>query len=138
MIDNSFSLHQNEQLLTGKIISSDISYTTILNAFDNDTQTTFTSYFQKCWIGLDLLTEHHITKIGWAQNTNDKSNYILGIFEGANNDNFNDSLPIYMIKEEQKINEMNYVDIFTTKPFRYLKLKSMDIMIKQKFLILEK
>ena len=121
MIDNSFSLYQNEQLLTGKIISSDISYTTILNAFDNDTQTSFTSFFTKCWIGLDLLTEHHITKIGWAQNTNDKSNYILGIFEGANNDNFNDSLPIYMIKEEQKINEMNYVDIFITKPFRYVR-----------------
>jgi len=121
IIDNSFSLYPNEQLLTGKIISSDISYSSILNVFDNDTQTSFSSFYTKCWIGLDLLSEFYITKIGWAQNIKDKSNYILGIFEGANNDNFNDALPLYMIKEEHKINEMNYVDIFTTKPFRYVR-----------------
>ena len=121
IIKKSFSLIPNEQLLTGKIISSDFYSENTLHAFDNNTQTSFKSFYKKCWIGLELSSEYYITKIGWAQNVNDKSNYILGIFEGSNTDNFYDALPLYMIKEEGKINEINYVDIFTTKSFRYIR-----------------
>ena len=115
------SLNQESQLLTGKIISSDDISENTLNAFDNKIGTSFKSSYDKWWIGLDLLDEHYITKIGWAQNNEDKSNYLLGIFEGSNNETFYDAFPLYMIKEEGKINEMNYVDIYTTKPFRYIR-----------------
>jgi len=119
---NSFSLYPKETLLTGQIISSDYISSNTFNAFDNNIQTSFKSFYDnECWIGLDLLSEYYITKIGWGQNNNDKSNYILGIFEGSNNENFIDALPLYMIKDEGKINEINYVDIFTTKSFRYIR-----------------
>ena len=122
IIKSSFSLDLSDNLLTGKIISSDYISDNTLNAFDNDTQTSFKSFYEKCcWIGMDLLSEHYITKIGWAQNDKDKSNYILGIFEGSNDANFYQAIPLYMIKEEGKINEINYVDILTTKPFRYIR-----------------
>ena len=109
-----YSLNPSDQLLTGNIISSDYISENTLSAFDNNTNTAFISFYDKCWIGLDLLSEHYITKIGWAQNNDDKSNYILGIFEGSNDKYFYDALPLYMIKEEGKIIELNYVDIFTT------------------------
>lgn len=121
IINPSFSLDISDHLLTGNIISSDYISTNTLNAFDNNTHTSFKSFYEKCWIGLDLLSEHYITKIGWAQNYNDKSNYILGIFEGSNDANFFHAFPLYMIKEEGKINEINYADILTTKPFRYIR-----------------
>ena len=35
--------------------------------------------------------------------------------------NFYDAVPLYMIKEEVKLNEINYVDIFTNRPFRYIR-----------------
>ena len=116
-----FLFIQEDQLLTGEIISSDYRSENTLNAFDNDISTSFKSSYDKCWIGLDLLYEHYITKIGWAQNNEDKSNYLLGIFEGSNNESFYDALPLYMIKEEGKINEINYVDIYTNKAFRYIR-----------------
>ena len=116
-----FLFNQENQLLTGEIISSDYRSENTLNAFDNDISTSFKSSYDKCWIGLDLLYEHYITKIGWAQNNEDKSNYLLGIFEGSNNESFYDALPLYMIKEEGKINEINYVDIYTNKAFRYIR-----------------
>ena len=116
-----FSLNPEYQLLTGNIISSDYISENTFNAFDNKISTSYISFYDKCWIGLDLLSKYYITKIGWVQNNSDKSNYLLGIFEGSNDENFYDALPLYMIKEEGKINEINYVDIFTSKPFRYIR-----------------
>ena len=110
-----------EQLLNGNILSSDYISKNTLSAFDNDTSTSFKSYDTKCWIGLDLLSPHYITKIAWAHNSLDKFDYILGIFEASNSEFFYDALPLYMIKDEVKIKEMNYVDILTTKAFRYVR-----------------
>ena len=116
-----FALNQEEQLLNGIIISSDNILENISKAFDNNINTSFISSYDKCWIGLDLLSEYYITKIGWAQNNGNKSNYLLGIFEGSNNETFYDALPLYMIKEEGKINELNYIHIYTNKAFRYIR-----------------
>lgn len=110
-----------EQLLNGNILSSDYISENTLSAFDKDTSTSFKSYDTKCWIGLDLLSPHYITKIAWAHNSLDKFDYILGIFEASNSEFFYDALPLYMIKDEAKIKEMNYVDILTTKAFRYVR-----------------
>ena len=110
-----------EQLLTGQIISSDYISSNTLNAFDNNTLTFFKSFDTNCWIGLDFLSPHYITRIGWARSNYDKSDYILAIFEASNYQNFYDAVPLHMIKDEGKINEINYVDILTTKAFRYIR-----------------
>ena len=121
LIKYIISFYPYEQLLTGEIISSDDYFEIKKAPFDNNTSTSFESFYDKCWIGLDLLSENYITKIGFAQNSIHKLNYILGIFEGANTNNFYDAVPLYMIKEEVKLNEINYVEIFTNRPFRYIR-----------------
>ena len=108
--------------LTGKIISSDENSKLLNNAFDGNFKTFFKSEKESnCYIGLDLSTTYLISKIGWSQNESDKSNYLLGIFEGSNEDTFLDSYPLYMITSEFPINTINYITINTTKTFRYVR-----------------
>ena len=116
-------LQQNEQslLLKGTPIS-DSSSELILNAFDGDITTEFKSSNSKySWIGLELDSSYIITKIGWGQKENIKSNYLLGVFEGSNDPTFFDALPLSMIIEEGKEGEINYINIDTTKSFKYVR-----------------
>ena len=106
-------LQQNEQslLLKGTPIS-DSSSELVLNAFDGDITTEFKSLNSKySWIGLELDSSYIITKIGWGQKENIKSNYLLGVFEGSNDPTFFDALPLSMIIEEGKEGEINYINI---------------------------
>ena len=48
------------------------------------------------WVGLELDNPSQINKIGWLQEGG--TDYLFGIFEGANMNNFIDALPLYMIK----------------------------------------
>ena len=50
-----------------------------------------------------------ITKIIWEKTVDDNFNYLLGIFEGSNDETFLDSIPISIIKEP--IKKINYLDI---------------------------
>ena len=116
-------LQQNEQslLLKGTPIS-DSSSELVLNAFDGDITTEFKSSNSKySWIGLELDSSYIITKIGWGQKENIKSNYLLGVFEGSNDPTFFDALPLSMIIEEGKEGEINYINIDTTKSFKYVR-----------------
>lgn len=109
-------------LLKGTPISSDSSSQLLSNAFDGNIDTEFkssNSIFS--WIGLELPSSYVITKIGWAQKENIKSNYLLGIFEGSNDPTFFDALPLTMITEEGKNGEINYINIDTTKSFKYVR-----------------
>ena len=108
--------------LTGKIISSDENSKLLNNAFDGNFKTFFKSEKESnCYIGLDLSSTYLISKIGWSQNESDKSNYLLGIFEGSNKNTFLDSYPLYMITSEFPTNKMNYITINSTKTFRYVR-----------------
>ena len=73
------------------------------------------------WIGLDLSSEYKITKIGWKLKENEPEKYLLGIFEGANKENFIDGIPLLMITEEGKLGENNYSKIKVSKTFRYIR-----------------
>ena len=48
----------------------------------------------------ELKGENVISQISWTKSGDYKYNYLLGIFEGANDPSFFDAIPIAMIKEE--------------------------------------
>jgi hypothetical protein len=100
---------QTEQELTGLLMfanSCNNQEYPVSHVFDNDPGT----YVASCplfgsWIGLDLGKKHIITKIaycpGMDDNTESESGYDkslqLGIFEGADNPDFGDAIPLHII-----------------------------------------
>jgi hypothetical protein len=60
----------------------------------------------------ELKGENVISQISWTKSGDYKYNYLLGIFEGANDPSFKDAVPLAMIKGEIKV--VNYIDINTT------------------------
>lgn len=94
------------------------------NVFDGDYNTFFASYERSnTWVGLDLGTPHVITKVGWSpiNSSKGKQRCQLAIIEGANNPNFIDAVPLYMISEIAEANVMHYQDINVSKGFRYVR-----------------
>lgn len=109
-------------ILTGTMISSDENSNLIKYAFDGDVSTQFmTSIASNGWVGLNFHKQYIIGRIDWAQKEDDHSNYLLGIFEGANTKNFEDAIPLYVIKEEGKIRENNVIDLNFKKKFQYVR-----------------
>ena len=117
--------HQNSCLkLSGKPISSDsITSSPVNNAFDGDISTIFKSNNpSKGWIGLKLDSKYKIVQIGlgFPDNT-EKENYLLAIIEGSNQPSFEDSVPIYMLTEELKAGQMNYITIKSNQRYKYIR-----------------
>ena len=72
---------------------------------------------------IELESDFIVTKISWTKKENYKFNYLLGIFEGANDPSFMDAIPIGIIKEEGSLDHSNYVNIdfpFSFKFIRYV------------------
>ena len=110
--------------LNGKKISSEpLTSQSISNAFDGDLSTSFISKeASKGWIGLKLDSKYLITKIGLAFPINSKKeDYLLSILEGSNDPTFTDSTILYMITEELKLGEMNYISIKTSSRYKYIR-----------------
>ena len=110
--------------LDGKIISSDpLTSPFISKAFDNDISTYFKSNQESSgWIGLKLDSKYIITQIGLAfPKDSDKKDYLLGIIEAANEPTFVESIPLYMITEEMKLGEMNYISIISSERYKYIR-----------------
>ena len=112
-------MNQNEDpILSGTMISSDENSNLIKYAFDGDVSTQFmTSIASNGWVGLNFHNQCIIGRIDWAQKEDDHDNYLLGIFEGANTKNFEDAIPLYVIKEKGKIRENNVININFKKNF---------------------
>ena len=70
---------------------------------------------------MELNSDYIITRISWTKNNNDKINYLLGIFEGANDPSFSDAVPIAMIKEQEVFNQINYIDVNIPKVYKYIR-----------------
>ena len=95
---------------SGTVIGSEWSYDYITRipsatvntkkqAFDRDTDTFFASFDRSYgWVGLDLGTPHVITRVGWMPRYYSAGplSVVLGIFGGANSEDFMDAEPIYM------------------------------------------
>ena len=65
--------------------------------------------------------DYIITQIIWTKKEDYKYNYLLGIFEGSNDPSFSDAFPIAIIKEQEKLNEVNYVDVNVPTFYKYIR-----------------
>ena len=123
--------------LTGTIIGSQYSVdynngnsqsTTVNtkeNVFDGDFDTFFASYDRsRTWVGLDLGEKHVITKVGYSPRKTQGGRVELAVIEGANEPDFSDALPIYMIKSAASEGVMHYGDITCSRGFRYVRYVS--------------
>ena len=82
-------------------------------AFDGDSNTFFASYERNyTWTGLDLGSPHIITKVGWMPRNDGlgPKRVQLGVFEGANREDFMDALPLYIITEQGTIGVMSQAE----------------------------
>ena len=92
------------------------------DAFDNDFTTTYAAYERSTgWVGLDLGKRFVIEKIGYAPRANWAKRMVLGIFEGANNEDFSDAIPFYMIREEPEYNTLTVDTVECSRGFRYVR-----------------
>jgi spore coat protein CotH len=97
---------------------------TCANAFDGDLNTFFASWDRSyTWAGLDLGQEYVITRVGWSPRNDGvgEQRVLLGVFEGANREDFMDALPLYVIPEKGKIGTMSYADVQCSRGFRYVR-----------------
>ena len=93
-------------------------------AFDGDSNTFFASYERNyTWTGLDLGSPHIITKVGWMPRNDGlgPKRVQLGVFEGANREDFMDALPLYIITEQGTIGVMSQADVTCSRGFRYVR-----------------
>ena len=93
-------------------------------AFDGDLKTFFASYERSyTWTGLDLGTPHVITRVGWSprNDSQGEKRVLLGVFEGANREDFMDALPLYVIDEKGTIGTVSYADVNCSRGFRYVR-----------------
>ena len=98
-------------------------------AFDGDLTTYFAaSTTSGGWVGLDLGKAYVISKVGFAASTrsNGPEGTQLGLFEGANQPDFSDALPLFMIKEVAPSGEMTYADVNVSRAFRYVRYKGIE------------
>lgn len=94
------------------------------NAFDGDLNSFFASWDRSyTWVGLDLGEPFVITRVGWSPRNDGQGEQrvVLGVFEGANREDFMDALPIYIITEKGKIGQMSYADVDCSRGFRYVR-----------------
>lgn len=97
---------------------------TCKDAFDGRMDTFFASWERSyTWAGLDLGQPHVITRVGWSPRNDNlgPGRVVLGVFEGANREDFMDALPLYIIDEDGTIGKMSYADVTCSRGFRYVR-----------------
>ena len=128
--------------LSGTIIGTELSGDAVGNAtttentkemaFDGDFNTYFKAYiagdewdYNRTWVGLDLGEPHVITRIGFASRKMRSYKLQLAVVEGANEPDFSDAMPIYMIRDDKTPSRhMTYADINVSRGFRYVRFMS--------------
>ena len=95
------------------------------NVFDGNFDTYFASYDRsRTWVGLDLGKKHVITKVGYSPRKTQGGRVELAVIEGANEPDFSDALPIYMIKSTASEGVMHYGQVDCSRGFRYVRYVS--------------
>ena len=82
------------------------------------------------WVGFFLSSPHVITRISWTFTSNTFQNEMFGIFEGANEPNFIDAVPLYMFKDQSNINSIEIQSQSSFKYIRYVSPLKKDISIE--------
>ena len=75
------------------------------------------------WTGFEYSTPYIFTKVTWEQ-FSESSNFLLGVFEGANDPSFMDGIPLNIIKNENL--ELYELDIEVKLSFKYIRYVSSD------------
>ncbi len=94
------------------------------HAFDGDYETFYASQDRsRTWVGLDLGEPHVITYVGWCPRNsgNGPARTMLGLFEGANREDFLDAVPLHLITTEAATKKMTYKKVDVTRAFRYVR-----------------
>ena len=92
------------------------------NAFDGDFNTFYASYaFQYAWVGLDLGSPHVINRVSFVPAANPKGDMRLGVFEGANQPDFSDAIPFFIIKDTPIVKQVNTCEVNCSRGFRYVR-----------------
>ena len=94
------------------------------NLFEEDVSTKFILSSKDRWTGVELSSPAKLTKIGFTHLSSETKDYFLGIFEGANDKNFYDAFPLYMIKEEIEPDKINFFQISCPQTFKYFRYVS--------------
>lgn len=108
-------------------------------AFDNNPETYYASdAISHAWVGLDLGRPHIITKVAWRprpstykytmqislnkQATSTARGYSrLAIFEGANNPDFSDAIPLFMVTSSSTTSSLKTAAVNVSRGFRYVR-----------------
>lgn len=96
-------------------------------AFDGDLNTYFaTNERSYTWVGLDLGKPYVIDKVGWSPRNDGvgPERVQLGVIQGANQEDWLDAVPLYIITEKGTIGKMDYADVTVNKGFRYVRFVS--------------
>lgn len=127
---------QTSRKLTGEIIGTKYSVdydnnnaqSTTVNTkedvFDGDFNTFFASYDRNnTWVGLDLGKPYIITRVGWSPRiaNSGPERCQLAVFEGANDPDFLDAVPLVMITDQRSIKAMHYLKVNVSRGFRYVR-----------------
>ncbi|MCR5140136.1 MAG: CotH kinase family protein [Bacteroidaceae bacterium] len=97
---------------------------TFADAFDGNTNTFFSAWeTSMAWAGLDLGSPHIITGVAFRPQTGTSGadKMLLGVFEGANQPDFMDAVPLYLIGETPEKNTMTRADVSVSRGFRYVR-----------------
>lgn len=92
--------------------------------FDGDPATWYESKATTyTWGGIDLGSPHVITRIGLlpAKVSNGADLTLLAVVQGANNADFSDAIPIYMVKSTPAGGSVTYADVSCSRGFRYIR-----------------
>lgn len=130
-----------QERLTGTIITdgSASAQSSSMAAFDGDVNTLFESGLTShAWIGYEFPVPHVIRKVRWhnaeglynlqftaswflALKTVPMPHSCLAVIEGANEPDFSDGIPIYMIQDRTANAEWHEADIQVTRGFKYVR-----------------
>lgn len=90
--------------------------------FDGNFDTFYASFDRSnTWVGMDFGTACRITKIAYSPRISQPGRTLLAIFEGANNADFSDAIPLFIIPTAATEGVMTYTDINCTRGFRYVR-----------------
>ncbi|MDR1591544.1 MAG: CotH kinase family protein [Prevotellaceae bacterium] len=95
---------------------------TAVNCFDNDFTTFFaTNQRNEGWAGLDLGQKYVITEVKWCPRATQSDRVRLGVFEGANNPDFGDAVPLCVIPVASLENQLSAQTVNSSKGYRYVR-----------------
>lgn len=95
---------------------------TAINLFDGNFNTYFATYEHSyTWGGLDLGEKHIITSIAYCPRKDYPNRTVLGLFEGANDPDFMDAIPLFLIDEQPQENMLTKQNISCSRGFRYVR-----------------